>query len=313
MENIKTTAKDFFLHLGAIAGLYAVAIALVNLLFTVINEAYPAVAEQYIYGYYSGSSSISLPVATLIIIFPVFLLLSMFVYKTYETEPEKKQIGIRRWLTYITLFVAGVILAGDLVTVLYKFLDGQDLTLAFLLKALVVLLLTGCVFKFYLDEIRDKMAGNTRKIWVICSSVAILIAIILGFSVIGSPSTQRMIRYDNQKVSDLQNIQWQVVNYWQRKEILPTKIEDMIDPISGYSLPSDPQSGEMYVYRKTGLMSFELCAKFNKESNASTNQMTMMPAKRGEGFTENWMHGMGEKCFERIIDPLLYPVTKPVR
>ena len=140
----QATAKDFFLHLGAIAGLYATAIALVNLLFTVIDNAYPAVIE---YNYYS-SSSISLPVATLIIIFPIFILLSRLVYKTYELEPDKKQLGIRRWLTYITLFVAGIILASDLVTVLYKFLDGQDLTTAFIFKALVVFVLTGAIFKF---------------------------------------------------------------------------------------------------------------------------------------------------------------------
>lgn len=306
----KTTAKDFFLHLGAIAGLYAVAIAFVSLLFTVINEAYPVI-DQYSYYY---SPSISLPMATLIIIFPVFLLLSRLAYGTYETDPAKKDLAIRRWLTYITLFVAGIILAGDLVTVLYKFLDGQDLTTAFLLKALVVLLLTGAVFKFYLDEIRDKITSGARRIWVIVVSIVIIIAIVLGFSVIGSPRTQRLIRYDSQKVADLQNIQWQIISIWQRKGVLPQTLAEMDDPISSYVTPNDPQTGEVYEYKLTGLTTFELCANFNLDLEASTANpntratMSIDPYSK----TDHWDHASGRHCFSRTIDTALYSVI-PVR
>ena len=301
----RTSAKDFFLHLGAIAGLYATAIALVNLLFTIIDNAYPAVTE---YNYYS-SSSISLPVATLIIIFPVFLLLSRLVYKTYELEPDKKQFGIRRWLTYITLFVAGIILTSDLVTVLYKFLDGQDLTTAFILKALAVFVLTSAIFKFYLDEIRDRISGGGRKMWTIGSTVAIAISIILGFSVIGSPMTQRLLRYDNQKISDLQNIQWQIINYWQRTGTLPKDLSTLADPISEFVVPKDPQTGESYEYKTTSSNSFELCATFNKESRDVQTQFGEMFGVKGTT-NENWVYGIGKYCFPRTIDPKLYPVTK---
>jgi len=137
MDN-KTSAKDFFLHLGAIVGLYTVAVSFINLLFKIINKAFPEVgANIYVWG---GGSEISLPIATLIVFFPIFVILSRLVHKIYIENPAKKDLAIRKWLTYITLFVAGIALAGDLVTVLYKFLDGQDLTAAFMLKALAVLL-----------------------------------------------------------------------------------------------------------------------------------------------------------------------------
>src|SRR3989344_112834 len=205
MEQNRTSAKDFFLHLGSIVALYVVAGNFINLLFKIINEAYPEVAA-YSYYYYQGGSQISLSVATLIIVFPVFVLLSRMVHKTYEESPEKKSLGIRKWLTYITLFVAGIMLVGDLVTVLYKFLDGQDLTAAFLLKALVVLLVSGAVFGFYLQDIRDQVSTKNRKVWATGVLVMILVVIILGFAVIGSPKTQRLMRLDNQRVQDLQNI-----------------------------------------------------------------------------------------------------------
>src|SRR3989344_7546976 len=99
--SVPTGAKDFFLHLGAMVGLYASAIALVNMLFSVINKSFPEIAQ---YSYYS-SPNISFPVATLIIVFPIFILLTSILERAYNIDPSKKEIWIRRWAVYITLFV----------------------------------------------------------------------------------------------------------------------------------------------------------------------------------------------------------------
>src|SRR6185369_1949581 len=60
----KASAKDFFLNLGAFIALYTLVGNLVSLLFNVINTAYPKVVSGY---NYFGSSSISWPVATLVV------------------------------------------------------------------------------------------------------------------------------------------------------------------------------------------------------------------------------------------------------
>ncbi len=295
-----TSAKDFFLHLGSIVALYVVAGNFINLLFTIINEAYPEVAS-YSYYYFQSGSQISLPVATLIIVFPVFVLLSRWVHRTYEETPLKRHLGVRKWLTYITLFVAGVMLVGDLVTVLYKFLDGQDLTTAFLLKALVVLLVSGAVFGFYLKDIRDQVSQKARNIWAVAIGCLLLIAIILGFSVIGSPQTQRLVRQDNQKISDLQNLQWQVINYWQMNGMIPESMPN---------IAVDPQTGDPYEYRKMSDMKFQVCGQFNSEyRNTNSPQVAMEGPyfKGGMMNNDNWMHGAGRHCFDREIDPIAYP------
>src|SRR3989344_5660139 len=118
MENIdgtsskpRTTPKDFFINLGAIVALYTVVVTVLNLLFTVINVAYPKVTDYY----YMGSQSISFPVSTLIIFFPVYILLMWLLEKGYTSEPEKRNLPVRRWLSYVTLFISGLVLAGDLV------------------------------------------------------------------------------------------------------------------------------------------------------------------------------------------------------
>jgi hypothetical protein len=296
-----TSAKDFFLHLGSIVALYVVSGNFISLLFIIINKAYPEVSNYNYYFYSQGGSEISLPVATLIIVFPVFVLLSRWVHRTYEESPLKKHLSIRKWLTYITLFAAGVMLVGDLVTVLYKFLDGQDLTAAFLLKALTVLLVSGAVFGFYLQDIRDRVSQKARNIWAVAVGCLLLVAIILGFSVIGSPQTQRLVRQDNQKITDLQNLQWQVINYWQVNGMIPESMPN---------IPVDTQTGTPYKYQKMGEMRFQICAQFNREFAGGKYPGTMMEGpyfKGGMMQNDNWVHGMGWHCFDREIDPIAYP------
>ena len=307
MEN-KASAKDFFLHLGVIATLYAIVISFLNLLFRIINKAFPEVAQN-IYAWGAGSE-ISLPVATLIIVFPIFAILSYLAYKTYTETLDKKEPWIRKWLVYITLFVTGIVLVGDLVMVLYKFLDGQDLTSAFLLKALAVLVTAGCVFGFYLQDTREKISSKVRKMWLIGVGIVILISIILGFSILGSPQTQRLIRYDNQKITDLQNIQWQVISYWQMNGTIPTNLKEL-EKTQQYILPTDPQSKTDYEYKKTGEMTFELCSDFSSENMTNQNNMAVAPVNypvKGSIIqNENWNHKSGRQCFQRVIDPVAYP------
>lgn len=307
MNNSRTSAKDFFLHLGAVVALYVSAISFLNLLFRIINEAFPEVNRSY-YSW-GGGSEISLPVATLIVTFPLFIVLSRFVYKIYEMNPEKKDLGIRKWLVYITLFVAGILLAGDLITVIYKFLDGQDLTLAFLLKALAVIVVAGAVFGYYLQDIRDKVSPKNRRVWTTAASLMLLVAIFLGFGVLGSPREQRQVRYDNQRVEDLQSIQWRVISYWQMKGMLPQDLSEL-DRFDQNITPVDPEAKVRYEYRVLEPMKFELCAQFNKEDmkrDMMYSGYMMDYGKVGVIQNNSWNHKMGRHCFTRVIDPAVYP------
>lgn len=298
----KTSAKDFFLNLGAIVALYTVVFNLVNLLFTVINKAYPQVSS----GYYGLTSySISFPVATLIIFFPIFVLLMWVLAKGYVSEPEKKHLSVRKWLTYITLFIAGLALAGDLVTVLYYFLDGQELTTGFLLKVLVVLVLAGLIFYYYLSDIREKLTAKSQKIWLLISFFVILISIIWGFSVLGSPRTQQLARYDEQKVNNLMEISNQVSSYWQMKKALPVVLSDLTIENTYYAVPIDPQSNQPYGYQKIDAKSYKVCATFNTATNVQTDTRQTYPVGV-------WVHPAGEYCFTQTVIDSGNPKSVPV-
>jgi hypothetical protein len=94
-----------------------------------------------------------------------------------------------------------------------------------------------------------------------------------------------------QKIQDLENIQYQVSYYFQRKSTIPVSLNDLNDPLSGYIVPVDPQSKEQYDYKVLSKNSFELCTEFNLEDDKN----------------KNWIHGIGNTCFERTVDPQKYP------
>jgi len=309
-------AKEFFLHIGVIALLYTGTVALLNLLFRVINYAFPQI-DRYS-GYYYGGSPISLPVATLIVTFPLFLILSNILRKGYAEDPSKKEFAVRKWLVYVTLFIAGGILAGDLITLIYFFLDGQELTSSFLLKVLAVLVVAGGIFGYYMDDLKDRLNGNRRNLWRIGATVLVLGSIVAGFAVIGSPATQRALRQDSQRVSDLEGIQWQVINYWQQKGEVPASLEMVKDPLSGWMMPRDPKSDAQYEYEKTGNLSFNLCANFERPTpkitgNQGYPRIAMDSSAPGLKGASNWQHEAGRTCFERTIDPEFYPVRPKIQ
>jgi len=299
----KTSAKDFFINLGAIVALGVFIGNLISLLFTIINKAYPLTTG---YNYY-GSYSISFPVASLIIFFPIYILLMWLLERGYFTEPEKRHVGIRKWLTYITLFLAGLALAGDLVTVLYYFIDGRDITTGFILKALSVLVIALSVFFYYIYDVLGKTNSASRKIWTVVSAVVILACIVWGFSVLGSPRTQQLLKYDEQKVVDLQNIQNSIQNFYSAKGVLPKDFTEL--STQNYYINSiDSQTQKLYEYIKTGNTTYNLCAEFNKEFDPYPTRSMMV------GYGETiWTHQAGRVCFTQTINPNIYSRPTPIQ
>ncbi|MFH1968313.1 MAG: DUF5671 domain-containing protein [bacterium] len=302
--------RDVFLHLLAIVTLYWSAVSFVTLLWQFINYFFPDPLNRY-YNYLSFSGPIRFAIASLIIVFPIFVLVSWFLNKIYTKETVVRESKIRKWLLYLTLFVASLVIIVDLVTVINTFLGG-DFTIRFILKALSVLVVAVFVFWYYLDDVRRETPTKLAKPFAWATGAIVLIAVVGAFFIVGSPATARLMQYDQQKTSDLQSTQYQIVNYWQGKEKLPNSLSDLDDPISGFIVPVDPQSGENYEYNiiDNQNLSFELCATFNKEGKDMYGEVQMplrapVPAK---GLGENWQHGEGRTCFERTIDKELYPV-----
>lgn len=313
-QTVKNSPKDFFLYLLSNVALYYCAGWMVSLLYDCINYAYGSANLQFETSWLP--SGMRWAIASLVIVFPVYVWVTHMLNKDLEAHPEKRELRVRKWLMYLTLSLASIALVVDVVALIYQFLSGE-FAMTFFLKVLAVALVSGMVFVYYYYELR-RDAGKPapqRALFRWVSIILVALTIGLGFLIVGSPTSARERQYDARRVSDLQTIQWQVVSYWQSKGALPATLVDLSDSISGFVAPVDPVTATAYEYRTLPNRTFELCATFSLPSGAEQEIPRAKPILGGE-VVDVWTHEGGRACFTRTIDPQRYPVmlvpAKPV-
>ncbi|MEK7151722.1 MAG: DUF5671 domain-containing protein [Patescibacteria group bacterium] len=306
------TPKDVFLHLLAVVTLYVSVVAFIALWWQYVSFIFPdALKFQDYYGGYSSFvyDGIRLAMAALIIVFPIHILISWLIGREFKVDQGKREIRVRKWLWYITLFVSAVTIIIDLIILVNNFLKGE-LSTQFLLNTLVVLVVAAAVFGYYLWDLRHREKVSSKpKLFAWITSGVIIASIIYGFFLIGLPSSQRARRFDEQRVNSLSLLQNEIIAYWQQKEKLPTSLNDLRSQISGFIPPTDPETLQPYEYQVTGALSFNLCAVFKTYSSYSGGGMTRMMPVTYYSYQQNWEHGSGRVCFERTIDPQMYKIN----
>ncbi len=112
------------------------------------------------------------------------------------------------------------------------------------------------------------------------SAAGVVLAVVLGFSQLGAPSTQREFRADQQRVRELFQLSTEVKSYWTtHASQLPASIDQFsvrtyTDPINHAPYEYHPKQGSQY----------ELCAVFTRSSEASPSP-------------DPWTHPAGRHCF----------------
>ena len=150
------SARDAFMYLVLFSTLYVSAYHLGSLVFTFIERAFPdaaATANEYVVDYTRQRMRWSL--ASLIVAFPVFVAVSRSLDREIRRDPTKRSSMVRRWLTYLTLFLAAIALVADVISLVYYFLGGE-LTTRFLLKVATVAAIAGASFWYYLSDLRPE-------------------------------------------------------------------------------------------------------------------------------------------------------------
>ena len=148
------SAREAFLYLLLFSALYFFAWNLGSLLFQLIQYALPDPADPD-WQLMRLSGGIRWAISALVIAFPVFVFAAHRVSRDVDRHPIKRLSPVRRWLTYLTLFVAATVLIGDLTALVFNLLGG-DLSLRFVLKVLVVGAIAGTVFGYYLWDLRQE-------------------------------------------------------------------------------------------------------------------------------------------------------------
>lgn len=292
------------------------------LYFQVINKYFPDILSATYQNYQASSynpSVISYAIASLVIGFPIFLWALWFWFRSFsDGTMEKIESRLSKWLTYIVLLVAGGTIIGDLITVIYNFLQGEYSS-RFFLKALTILVIAGLIFGFYFLERRKiqykkEIPYNFLRFFGIFSGALVILAIILGFIAGGTPFEARQRNFDLQRTNDLQQLSSCVGNFAYENEHLPKDLNELRSNARyDYcaAITGDPEAKMDYQYKVISKTEFELCGQFTL-SNLSEFQNV--------GYYGKWQkHDKGQMCETQTVTfgkqplPLEKPASLPIR
>ncbi|AXI50603.1 MULTISPECIES: DUF5671 domain-containing protein [unclassified Sulfitobacter] len=142
------SARDFFTYALTFCVLILGAFNLVVVLQALVDVVFAT-------GDGGSDRSIRWGVAVLIVTGPMYLWLTLRERRKLARDPALYRSAIRKWMIYIGLLLAALTMLGDSIATIYALLTG-DLTAQFLLKALVVLVVAGGIFAYYLRDLREE-------------------------------------------------------------------------------------------------------------------------------------------------------------
>ena len=148
------SAREAFVYLVLFSTLYVSAFSLGSLLFEFIRRAFPDPSADPAMALVSRET-IRWSISMLIVAFPVFVFVSWTNDRAVRADPSRRLSKVRRWLTYLTLFVGASILIGVATSIVYNLLSGE-MTTRFVLKVLTVSAITGSVFGYFLRDLRTE-------------------------------------------------------------------------------------------------------------------------------------------------------------
>lgn len=336
--DIKTKALDVFLYLGIAIALITSVTNLLQIIFTAIDRKFVDILSQISY-IDQSQSDVRFAIATLVVMFPIYALLSWYVARDIQKFLYKQDIAVRKIMIYCTLFVTVLTLIGTLVSVIYTYLGGEMST-RFLLKALAVFSVALSLFGYYYYSLRR---NYTKKTFVpagilVAASAVVIVSVVWSICIIGTPAEMRAKKIDSTRLSDISRIQQEIFNRVQMTDKLPSTLTELNNAFQGYQVPTDPLTKEAYRYtivqqptvkmnyttNKKELATsaiFELCATFDTVREFDARGQVVIG--KGGVFMEDsmysasnyyydgdqspfWNHGKGETCFKRVITADMY-------
>lgn len=305
----KASTVDVVLNFFSFILLGIVATALGTLYFQIINTHFQdPLAELRGLGDWGRTSAIHHAIASLVIGFPLYFVAIRLWFRKFREDEGRTESRLSRWLTYIVLLIASVTIVGDLITVLFKLLQGE-VSARFFLKALTILVIAGIIFSFYYLErlkiqYRKPIPRATFQYFGWAVAGLVVLGIILGFFAAGSPETARKRAFDMERARNLGALSRCIERYAQDLGQLPPSLAEL-KRTSKYAYCAvhmeDPETKQEYAYRivtpsriqgaaKVG--EFELCATFSLASGEPGSE-----ARYADRAIAIWSeHGAGRSC-----------------
>jgi hypothetical protein len=294
--------REAFLYLLLFVALYLVAYHTGAILFAMVERAWPDPAlDENIWN--RAREWLRFSLASLLVAFPVYLLTARITGRAVARDPEKRNSGVRRWLTYLTLFNAACVLIGDFIAVLLGLLKGE-LTARFTSKAAVVAAIAGWLFAHYLGGLRRDEEDPPRAAgpswWARAAGVVVLAVTVAGLVLAGSPAVARKQILDQRRLRELQMLSNAVNNFYGARQRLPADLTEMVKTGAHPEVSlRDPVTRERYPYQVVDSVSYELCATFDAADSLGPHESRP---------SEFWRHGAGSQCFRFTVN---VPTRRP--
>jgi hypothetical protein len=146
--------REAFIYAVQFFALAVSTFSLGSLLFNIIDEYFPDPADSTVW---MLKDSMRWEISYLAVAAILFLAIYWRTTRAVEIDPVKRGSKVRRGLTYFTLFVVAVSLAGDAIGLLYHALSGE-LTIRLVLKVMTVAGIACGTCGFFLSDVRTDEA-----------------------------------------------------------------------------------------------------------------------------------------------------------
>jgi len=293
-RRIGFSPREAFLYLLLFVALYLVAFNVGSILFVWIERLWPDAAMYGSDAYWDQRQDwVRFALSCVLVAFPVYLYTGRITGRAVAADPEKRNSGVRRWLTYLTLFNAACVLIGDFIVVLQGLFKGE-LTARFLAKAGVVAAIGAWLFAHYMGGLRrDEAAApkpETRPTPLARAAAGVVLATaLLGLWIAGSPAVARKQALDQRRVRELYDISNAVNGEYGSYGKFPPNLDVLVRmrARSGLQLV-DPVTRRPYAYQVLDSVRFQLCATFDAPDSVGPYGSAVDPF---------WRHTAGNACF----------------
>jgi hypothetical protein len=183
-------------------------------------------------------------------------------------------------------------------------LNGE-LTDKFILKAVTSIIISGIIFFYYFYDMKRSDVVNKKdkiiSLYFYGTSVIVIASLVAGFFFIDSPQKVRDQRHDQQVVSQLDQIDSSINEYFNQNKNVPASLADLTKEKTRTTFISeetlkDPDTQKNFDYRKMTKDTYEICATFR----LSSADLSDNPQEMDKVLVERWGHkDSGKQCFSR--------------
>lgn len=272
-------AYHLFLYLSMFFSLGFLIGGMLTSLFQFVNKYVPDVSNiNEFNASVFDDAGLKIGLSMLLVASIVYFIAAKIVNKKLIKNDIRPNSLVRKFLTYIALFILVAISIGSLVALVFNYLNGE-LTGNTFGKIAAFFVVNGFFALFYFWEIRRKDLANKKFdiLYFIALAMSVIV-LVAGVIIADSPKVTREKKIDENRITEMQNINNSIGIFFNNNKRLPKANE--IEKSAKFPIEYKIESDKVYY----------LCTEF------------LHPREKVDIYDKQWNHPAGSYCFKLNID-----------